>query len=116
MLFTGKDVRRELPALISLAIPLIAGELGWMAMSLVDTVMLGRLPNSALAMASAALAQVLFNTLCFGVGGVLLGLDTLMSQAIGAKEQTEANRWLIHGLVMAVALSALLAALFGFGP
>jgi MATE family multidrug resistance protein len=116
MLFRMKDVRSELPALVHLAVPLIAGELGWMAMSLVDTIMLGHLPNSALAMAAAALAQVLFNTLCFGVGGVLLGLDSLMSQAIGAKEQSQANRWLLHGLVLAVALSALLTALFGFGP
>jgi MATE family multidrug resistance protein len=116
MLFRMKDVRSELPALIHLAVPLIAGELGWIAMSLVDTIMLGRLPNSALAMAAAALAQVLFNTLCFGVGGVLLGLDSLMSQALGAKEQTQANRWLLHGLVLAVALSAVLVALFSFGP
>jgi MATE family multidrug resistance protein len=116
MRFTLKDVRSELPALVHLAVPLIAGELGWVSMSLVDTVMLGRLPDSALAMASAALAQVLFNTLCFGVGGVLLGLDSLISQAIGAKQQTVANRWLLHGLVMAVALSAVLGCLFGFGP
>jgi len=116
MLFRTRDVRSELPALIQLALPLIAGELGWVSMSLVDTVMLGRLPNSALAMAAAALAQVLFNTLCFGVGGVLLGLDSLLSQALGARQQTQANRWLLHGLVMAVALSALLLALFGFGP
>lgn len=116
MLFKMKDVRSELPALIQLAVPLIAGELGWISMSLVDTMMLGRLPNSALAMAAAALAQVLFNTLCFGVGGVLLGLDTLISQALGAKEVTQANRWLLHGLVMAVALSAVLLAVFGFGP
>jgi MATE family multidrug resistance protein len=116
MRFNLKDVRSELPALVHLAVPLIAGELGWVSMSLVDTMMLGRLPDSALAMASAALAQVLFNTLCFGVGGVLLGLDSLISQAVGAKEQTVANRWLLHGLVMAVALSAVLAALFGFGP
>jgi MATE family multidrug resistance protein len=116
MRFTLKDMRVELPALIHLAVPLIAGELGWVSMSLVDTVMLGHLPDSALAMASAALAQVLFNTLCFGIGGVLLGLDALISQALGAKEQTVANRWLLHGLVMAVLLSAVLLALFGFGP
>jgi MATE family multidrug resistance protein len=116
MLFRMKDVRSELPALIQLAVPLIAGELGWISMSLVDTIMLGRLPNSALAMASAALAQVLFNTLCFGVGGVLLGLDSLISQALGARQQTQANRWLLHGLVMAIALSTLLGALFGFAP
>jgi MATE family multidrug resistance protein len=116
MLFRTKDVRSELPALVQLAVPLIAGELGWVSMSLVDTIMLGRLPNSALAMASAALAQVLFNTLCFGVGGVLLGLDSLISQALGARQQAQANRWLLHGLVMAVALSVVLLALFGFGP
>jgi MATE family multidrug resistance protein len=110
------DIRSELPPLIHLAIPLIAGELGWVSMSLVDTIMLGHLPHSALAMSSAALAQVLFNTLCFGVGGVLLGLDTLLSQALGAKQQREANRWLLHGLVMAVALSALLIVVFATGP
>jgi multidrug resistance protein, MATE family len=110
------DIRSELPPLIHLALPLIAGELGWVSMSLVDTIMLGHLPDSALAMSAASLAQVLFNTLCFGVGGVLLGLDTLISQALGAKEQTEANRWLLHGLVMAVALAALLIAIFALTP
>lgn len=110
------DIRSELPPLVHLALPLIAGELGWVSMSLVDTIMLGHLPNSALAMSAAALAQVLFNTLCFGVGGVLLGLDTLISQALGAKEQHEANRWLLHGVVMAVALSALLIAVFAVTP
>ncbi len=110
------DIRAELPPLIHLALPLIAGELGWVSMSLVDTIMLGHLPNSALAMSSAALAQVLFNTFCFGVGGVLLGLDTLISQSLGARQQAEANRWLLHGLVLALALSALLIAIFAFTP
>jgi MATE family multidrug resistance protein len=110
------DIRTELPPLVHLALPLIAGELGWVSMSLVDTIMLGHLPDSALAMSAAALAQVLFNTFCFGVGGVLLGLDTLISQALGAKQQHEANRWLLHGVVMAVALSALLIAIFAFTP
>jgi MATE family multidrug resistance protein len=110
------DIRSELPPLVHLALPLIAGELGWVAMSLVDTIMLGHLPDSALAMSAAAVAQVLFNTFCFGVGGVLLGLDTLISQALGARQQHEANRWLLHGLVMALALSALLIVLFAFTP
>ncbi|MBW4040237.1 MAG: MATE family efflux transporter [Acidobacteria bacterium] len=110
------DFRTELPPLVHLALPLIAGELGWVSMSLVDTIMLGHLPHSALAMSSAALAQVLFNTLCFGVGGVLLGLDTLISQAFGAKDLPQANRWLLHGLVMAVALSALLIGIFALTP
>ena len=110
------DIRPELPPLLRLAAPLIAGELGWMSMSVVDTSMVGRLPHAAVPMAAAALAQVLFNTFTFGIGGVLLGLDTLISQAFGAKEIASANRWLLHGLVLALALGALLIAIFAFGP
>lgn len=110
------DIRQELPPLLRLAAPLIAGELGWMSMSVVDTSMIGRLPHSAVPMAAAALAQVIFNTFTFGIGGVLLGLDTLISQAFGAKEIHAANRWLLHGLVLALALGALLLGIFAFGP
>jgi MATE family multidrug resistance protein len=110
------DIRQELPPLLRLAAPLIAGELGWMSMSVVDTSMVGRLPHAAVPMAAAALAQVTFNTFAFGVGGVLLGLDTLISQAFGAKEIAAANRWLLHGLVLALALGLLLVCIFAFGP
>jgi len=109
-------IRSELPPLLRLALPLIAGELGWVSMSLVDTVMLGHLPNSALAMSSSALAQHLYNTFCFGVAGILLGLDSLISQALGANERHAANRWLIHGLLMALALAALLIGIFAVSP
>jgi MATE family multidrug resistance protein len=110
------DIRSEVPPLLHLALPLIAGELGWVSMSLVDTAMLGRLPHSALAMASASLAQVLFNNICFGMGGILLGLDALISQALGAREQTAANRWLIHGVVLAVGLAVVQSLLFLAAP
>ncbi len=103
-----KVIRAELPPLLALAVPLILGELGWIAMSVVDTAMLGRAPGSALALAASSLAQVLFNTLAFGIGGVLLGLDTLISQALGEGDQEGANRWFAHGLITALALAALL--------
>jgi MATE family multidrug resistance protein len=110
------DIRQELPPLLRLAAPLIAGELGWMSMSVVDTSMIGRLPHSAVPMAAAALAQVIFNTFTFGIGGVLLGLDTLISQAFGAREIHAANRWLLHGLILALALGLLLLTILTFGP
>lgn len=108
--------RAELPPLLWLALPLILGELGWMAMSIVDTVMLGHAGNSALALAASSLAQVLFNTLAFGTGGILLALDTLVSQALGEGDQPAANRWFLHGVVMAVALAVLLTALVALTP
>ena len=110
------DLRQELPPLLRLAAPLILGELGWIAMSVVDTAMLGRLPDSAIALSASALAQVLFNTAAFGVGGVLLGLDTLLSQALGAGEPDEANHWFGHGIVLAVAAAALLIAVVAGMP
>ncbi|HTV09884.1 MAG TPA: MATE family efflux transporter [Candidatus Aquilonibacter sp.] len=109
-------IRHELPPLLRLAAPLIAGELGWMSMSVVDTSMVGRLPHSAIPMAAAALAQVIFNTFTFGIGGVLLGLDTLISQAFGARDTPAANRWLFHGLVLSLALGILLLGIFSVGP
>jgi MATE family multidrug resistance protein len=57
---------------------------------------------------AAALGQVLYNTLAFGVGGVLLGLDTYISQAHGAGEWDDANKWLLSGVVLAGLLSAVL--------
>jgi MATE family multidrug resistance protein len=40
----------------------------------------------------------------FGLG-ILLGLDTLVSQAFGAHSLDECHRWLFHGTVLAVALA-----------
>lgn len=107
-----QSIREEMPALLRLAFPLILGELGWTAMALIDTVMVGRMRDPSVNMAAAALAGVLFNTLAFGVGGILLGLDTTISQAFGENDIPSANRWLLHGVVLAVALAALLHGAF----
>ena len=102
--------------MLRLALPLVAGEIGWMSMGVVDTMMVGRLPDAAAAMSSVALAQILFNTIAFGVGGILLGLDTVVSQAHGARRIGEANRWLVHGVVLAAALAAMLMGVFAAAP
>jgi MATE family multidrug resistance protein len=105
-----------MPALLRLAWPLILGELGWVSMSIVDTVMVGHLPHAAIPLSAAALAQVLFNTFVIGFGGMLLGLDTLVSQAFGAREIDSANRWLWHGLALACALAGVLVCGFTLAP
>ena len=53
---------------------------------------------------------MLYNTIAFGIGGILLCLDTYLSQSHGAGKLDEANRWLLHGLVLAAILSAILMA------
>ena len=109
-------LRREMRPMLRMALPLVLAEVGWMSMGLVDTVMVGHLPNAAEALSASALAQVLYNALVFGVGGVLLSLDTTVSQAHGAGELEEANRWMWQGLLLTVGLTAVLMALFGGAP
>ncbi len=102
--------------MVRLALPLIMAELGWMTMGVVDTIMVGHLPQPAVTISAAALGQVLYNTLAFGVGGVLLGLDTYISQAHGAGELDDANKWLLSGVVLAAGLSAMLMGMVWVGP
>ncbi len=109
-------IRQQIRPVLTLALPLIAAELGWMSMGIVDTMMVGHMQNAAVNIASAALGQVLYNTLAFGIAGVLLSLDTYLSQSHGAGRYDEANRWLYHGLILAAALAALLYALIAAAP
>ncbi len=106
-----RDVRAELRPMLRLALPLVLAEVGWMLMGLVDTVMVGRLPNAAVAIGAVALAQVLFNTLAIGLGCILLALDTVVAQAHGAGELAEAGRWFVQGVLLACALSGVLSVL-----
>ena len=110
------SIRQQMRPVLALALPLIAAELGWMSMGIVDTIMVGHMQDPALNIASAALGQVLYNTLAFGIAGVLLSLDTFLSQSHGAGRFEEANRWLYHGLVLAAILAALLFGLIELAP
>ena len=111
-----REVRAELRPMLRLALPLIAAEVGWMLMGLVDTVMVGRLPDAAVAIGAVALAQVLFNTLAIGLGCVLLALDTVVAQAHGAGEIDEAGQWFVQGLLLAGALSVVLVVALLLAP
>ncbi len=110
------SVKQQLKPMLTLALPLILAELGWMAMGLVDTVMIGHMDHPVRAIAAAALGQVLYNTVAFGIAGVLLGLDTHLAQSHGAGRTGEAARWLLHGLALAAGLSLTLALVVAAAP
>src|ERR1700679_3924538 len=110
------SIRREIGPMLRLALPLVMAEVGWMSMGVVDTVMVGHLPHPAVTISAVALGQVLYNTLGFGIGGVLLGLDTYISQAHGAGEWEDAKKWLLSGVALACGLSAVLMAMVWLGP
>jgi len=110
------SIRREIPLMLHIALPLILAEIGWMSMGVVDTIMVGHMTNPALAISAAALGQVLYNTIGFGIAGILLGLDTYLSQSHGAGRFDEANRWLYHGLILAAALALTFFVIISFAP
>ena len=96
-------LRRELRPTVSLAAPVVIAEVGWVSMQIVDIAMVGRLGPEAIG--AVGVGSALF--LAFGVFGMglLLGLDTLVSQAFGARNREACDRWLRHGVVLALALT-----------
>ena len=105
-----QTLRAEFRPTLRLAIPLVLAELGWMSMAIVDTMMVGRLPNSATAIAAVSLGGILVHVLAFFGGGLLVGLDTLVSQAFGAGQREDCHRSLVHGIYLSLALTPLLMA------
>jgi multidrug resistance protein, MATE family len=104
-----QTLRAELRPTIRLALPLVLAELGWMSMGIVDTVMVGHLPDSATAMGAVSLSSNIFIVLALFGGGLLLGLDTIVSQAFGAGQREDCHRSLINGIYLSIALTPLLA-------
>jgi MATE family multidrug resistance protein len=96
-------IRAELPPMLRIAIPVVLAELGWMAMGVVDTIMVGPLGPAAIAAAGVGTSLHMAFAI-FGMG-LLLGLDTLVSQAFGARQIDECHRWLVHGVALALLLT-----------
>ena len=99
-MLTLKALKKEIVPTLNLATPLVLGEIGWMVMGIVDAIMVGHLPNSAVAMGAVSLGSGIFTVLGWFGGGVLLGLDTLVSQAFGAGKREDCHRSLIQGIYL----------------
>jgi len=102
-----RSLRGELRPMCALAVPVVLAELGWMSMGVVDTIMVGRLGPEAIG--AVGIGSSLFMTLAIFGMGLLLGLDTLVSQAFGARRPEECRRWLVHGAYLSLLLIAPLA-------
>ena len=99
----------ELPPLLRLAGPVIAAELGWMTMWLVDTIIVGRLGAEAIGAVSIG-GSIFYGVAIFGLG-MLLGLDYLVANAFGAGRMADAHRALVDGIMLALVLATLLMTL-----
>jgi multidrug resistance protein, MATE family len=97
---------QELRTVVSLSVPVVIAELGWIFMGVVDTIMVGSL--GPVAIGAVSIGGVLFDAFAiFGIG-LLLGLDTLVSQAWGAGRSDECDKSLWQGLYLAAVIAPLI--------
>jgi MATE family, multidrug efflux pump len=102
-------LRKELRPMVRLAAPLAVAELGWMAMGFVDVVMAGRLGPAAIG--AGGLGSMLFFPIVIAGTGLISGMDTLVSQAFGARNDDDCRGTLISGVWLSVAITPVVAAL-----
>jgi len=108
--------REDFRLTVRLAVPLILAEIGWMSMGIVDTIMVGRLPDSAIAIGATGLGQSLYHSLAIFGGGLLLGLDTLVAQAYGREDLRDARHSLANGVFLAFVLTPVFMYAISFWP
>ncbi len=95
--------RGDLRGLLRLAGPIVLIQVGLMSLGVVDTIMVGHV--SATALAAVALGNLYsFGLMIFGLG-VLLALDPIVAQALGAKDEVAVQRGLQRGLLLSLILT-----------
>ncbi len=98
-----RPTRAVLRELLALALPVVAVQVGLMTMGVADSIMVGRI--SAAALGGVALGNVYFFAVCVFGMGVLMALDPLVSQAVGARDEPAIARGLQRGILLSLLLS-----------
>ncbi|MBY0494790.1 MAG: MATE family efflux transporter [Cyanobacteria bacterium] len=103
------SIRTEFLPMLKIAVPVVMAELGWMSMGVVDTVMVGGTGPEAISAAGVGNSMHIAFAI-FGMA-IMLGLDTLVSQAYGARDIRDCHRWFFDGLMLAGLLAVPIMAL-----
>lgn len=93
----------EIRAMLRLAVPVVVIQLGLMAMGVVDTIMVGHFTVRALA--AVALGSFYFITVTVFGMGLLMALDPIVAQAVGAGDDRAVARGTQRGMLLAVLLT-----------
>jgi len=105
-----RPTKAELKEMAHLAAPIVLVNVGMQGMGLVDALMLGRV--SAVHLAAGALGNFYFYaTSIIGIG-VLMALDPVIAQAVGAKDDEAVARGVQRGIVMTLIIALVISATF----
>lgn len=103
-----RDLKNELRELIRLAAPLAAAQAGTNLMGVVDVAVLGRL--GAAELAGSGLANAIFFAFSVIGMGMVMGIDPLIAQAIGAGDRARARHVLWQGIWLGLVVAGTLTA------
>src|SRR5690606_20002016 len=108
-LWLSREVHREL---LRLSLPTIVSTLAVPLLGLVDTIVLGRLPQVE-PLGAAAAANTIFTSLFWVFGFLRMGTTALVAQASGRRDEDEAARTLFQALAIGAVVAVLLVVLQG---
>lgn len=97
--------------ILRLAVPNIVSNLSVPLLGLVDTILMGHLPEADIYLGGIAIAASIFNVLYWSFGFLRMGTTGLTAQAYGAKQGLESQLVLSRGLLVAAIGGLLMLAL-----
>lgn len=97
--------RADLRAMLALAVPIVTVQLGLQLMGAVDTMIVGRVSPAALA--ATALGNLYFFAISIAGMGVIMGLDPVIAQAVGAEDDEGVARAVQRGGLIALGLTVI---------
>jgi MATE family, multidrug efflux pump len=100
---TMNPIVAELRALTRLASPIAAAHIGFILLGIVDTAVVGRLGETPLG--AIGIANSLFYAFVMFGGGLVMGTEPLIAQALGADEGSLAERGLWQGIWLAILIA-----------
>src|ERR1044071_3042208 len=97
-------------AILAIAVPIMVSNVSTPLLGVVDTAVMGRIPDPAY-IGAVALGALVFNFVFWGFGFLRMGTTGLTAQALGAGDASEIRASLGRALLLAAAIGTALIAL-----
>ena len=102
-----KFINNPKKAVWSLSLPIFLGMIVQYLYNLTDTFFVSKISGDAIAAMQFNLPFVFFSiSICFGLG---IGITSIISQALGARDQKRANNTAEHAIILAVVIGVFIS-------